>query len=65
VQSTAEVHDTPFRKLAVALAGRTACWIDHLDPFQPIATLIAVRPRVRRYPDAVHAVAEVHETLDR
>jgi len=65
VQSAAEVHDTPFRKLAAAVAGWTACWIDRLDPFQPIATLTSARPWVTKYPDAVHAVAEVHETPDR
>jgi hypothetical protein len=42
VQALADVHDTPFRMINDPPVGLGVCWIDHVLPFQPSASVTPV-----------------------
>jgi hypothetical protein len=59
VQTLADTHDTPANSYAVVALRTGVGWTDHRMPFQ--RTTSGVQHTV--YPTAVHAFAEVQETL--
>jgi hypothetical protein len=61
VHAVADVHDTPFRAMVVALAGVGVLWIVQLVPSQISASVSGVLPTTYA-PTAVQAVADVHDT---
>jgi hypothetical protein len=62
VQAIVETQDTPSRKLAIPRRGLGAT--DQLVPFQDSISALCVL-LVSKLPTAVHAVAEVQDTLAR
>ena len=61
VHALGEVHETPASSLPLALAGGMG-WILHCVPSHAAASAWAVPVLSRRYPMAVQAAAEEHDT---
>jgi hypothetical protein len=59
------VHDTPDRELNVAPLGTGVDWTDQLVPFHASASVAWIPFLVPKFPTAMQAVPEVHETPSR
>jgi hypothetical protein len=62
VQAVLDVHDTPSSSLLVAPVGLGVVWSDQLVPFQRSANVRCVPALLMKYPTAVHAAVDVHDT---
>jgi hypothetical protein len=62
VQAVAELHDTPLRTLYVAPGELGLVWIDQLVPFHRSAKVTTLPARLWKYPTAIQAVGDVHDT---
>jgi hypothetical protein len=58
----ADAHETPFNWAPVP-PGLAPCWIDQVAPFHRSTSGSVAPPLPAKYPTAVHAVADAHETL--
>jgi hypothetical protein len=64
VHAFVDVHDTPDKALSRLVVGLGVAWTAHLVPSQISAKVTKV-PLLPKYPTAVHAVFEVHDTQNR
>jgi hypothetical protein len=64
VQTAAELHDTPLNAVLDAPRGSGVAWMLQAVPSQASANPNAVFELFRYNPTALHALAELHDTLN-